>query len=242
MHEKSPVLRATPRERLGTRYAQRARAKGLLPGVIYGHGQAPIAVNFEGRDAVRHIEAGEKVFRLEYPGASADQMLLLKDLQFDYLGDTIVHADFARVDLDERVKSRVHVELLGEAKGLKTAGAILMHPTNEIEIECRVRDLPEKVSVEIGDLDVDESITADKVKLPSPDMKLLTDPHAVVAQIIVQKEEVAAEAAVVGAEATQPEVIGEKERAEKAAADAAGKGGKPAAGAAPAKKDAAPKK
>lgn len=232
MHEKSPVLRASARERLGSRYAQRARAKGFLPGVIYGHGQAPIAVNFESREAIRHIEAGEKVFRLDFPGSDnkdENQMVLLKEIQFDYLGDNIVHADFARVDLDERVRSRVHIELTGEAKGLKTAGAILMHPTNEIEIECRVRDLPEKIVVEIGELDVDESITADKVKLPSADMTLITDSHAVVAQIIVQKEEVAAEATVVAADAVAPEVIGEKERAEKAAADAA-KGGKPAAG------------
>lgn len=245
MHERAPILKATPRERLGTRYAKRDRAKGFLPGVVYGHGAAPLAVNFVTEDAVKHIESGEKVFRLDLPGKGSDQMLLLKDLQFDYLGDNIVHADFARVDLDERVHTRVHVELTGEAKGLKTAGAILMHPVNEIEIECRVRDIPEKVSVEIGELDVDQTITASAVKLPLPDMKLITEKDAVVAQIVVQKEEVVAtEATAATAEATSPEVIGEKERLEKAAAEAAAKpGAKPAAGAAPAKDaKAAPKK
>ncbi|MBL8757181.1 MAG: 50S ribosomal protein L25 [Phycisphaerae bacterium] len=242
MHEKSPVLKAHPRPRLGSRYARRDRAKGLLPAVIYGHGAAPVAVSFEGVAAVKLIESGEKVFRLELQGASAEQMILLKDLQFDYLGDTIVHADFARVDLDERVRTRVHIELQGEAKGLKTAGAILMHPTNEIEIECRVRDLPDRIVVEVGELDVDQQITAGEVKLPQADMKLITDVHAVVAQIIIQKEEVTAEAATVGAEAVQPEVIGEKERAEKAAAEAAGKPGAKAPAAAPAAKAAAPKK
>ncbi|MGD9688880.1 MAG: 50S ribosomal protein L25 [Phycisphaerales bacterium] len=246
MHERAPILKATPRERLGTRYAKRDRAKGKLPGVIYGHGSAPLAVNFDGVDAVKHIEAGEKVFRVDLPNQGSDQMLLLKELQFDYLGDTIVHADFARVDLDERVRTRVHIELTGEAKGLKTAGAILMHPTSEIEIECRVRDIPEQISVEIAELDVDQSVTAGSIKLPLADMKLITDSLAVLAQIVVQKEEiVAAEATAVGTDAAQPEVIGEKERLEKAAAEAAGKpGAKPAAGAAPAKPaaGAAPKK
>ncbi|MGQ0629199.1 MAG: hypothetical protein ACT4PL_14000, partial [Phycisphaerales bacterium] len=78
-----------------------------------------------------------------------------------------------------------------------------------------------------------------------------TDPHSIVAQIVEQKEEVVAEAVAVATEAVSPEVIGEKERAEKAAAAGDGKGGaagaKPAAGAkagaAPAKDaKAAPKK
>ncbi|CAN5683875.1 hypothetical protein BH11PLA1_BH11PLA1_02050 [soil metagenome] len=247
MHEKSPVLKALKRERLGTRYAARDRAAGHLPGVIYGHGQEPVAVNFESSATIAHIEKGEKVFRLDMSGENSGQVMLLKDLQFDYLGDTIIHADFARVDLNERVRTKVHVELRGDAVGLKAAGSILMHPTNEIEIECRVADIPEGIQIDISTLELNGVITADKVPLPQADMKLLTDPHSIIAQIIEAKEEVVAEAATVGAGAVAPEVIGEKERLEKAAADAK-PGAKPAAGgaakpgaAAPAAK-AAPKK
>ncbi len=253
MKDRIPTLHATTRTRLGTRYAKRDRAAGHLPAVIYGHKAEPVAVNLTARDVVPHFESGEKVFKLDFPGTKSkdeNQMVLLKELQFDYLGDTIVHADFARVDLNERVRTKVHINLTGEAKGLKSAGAILMHPTSEIEIECKVADLPESLTVDIADLEMDQSITADKVKLPVADMKLITDPHAIVAQIVEQKEEVVAEAAVVGAEATAPEVIGEKERLEKAAAEGGPAGDKkPAApgakaAAAPAKdaKAPAPKK
>jgi large subunit ribosomal protein L25 len=234
MHEKAPILKAEIRQRLGTRYARRDRQQGRLPGVVYGHGEPPLPLSLDAKEAVGLIQKGEKVFRLELKGAGADQMLLLKDVQFDYLGDTIVHADFARVDLNERVRTRVHVVLKGDAKGLKTAGAIMMHPTNELEIECRVVDLPDFIEVDVSDLDVNQVISADRVALPTADMRLLTDPHAIVAQIVEQKEQVVAEAAVVAAEPAAPEVIGEKERAEKAAAAAAaaapaGKGGAPAA-------------
>jgi large subunit ribosomal protein L25 len=234
MHEKAPILKAEIRQRLGTRYARRDRQQGRLPSVVYGHGEPPLPLSLDAKEAVGLIQKGEKVFRLELKGAGADQMLLLKDVQFDYLGDTIVHADFARVDLNERVRTRVHVVLKGDAKGLKTAGAIMMHPTNELEIECRVVDLPDFIEVDVSDLDVNQVISADKVALPTADMRLLTDPHAIVAQIVEQKEQVVAEAAVVAAEPAAPEVIGEKERAEKAAAAAAaaapaGKGGAPAA-------------
>jgi len=241
MHEKSPVLKASKRERLGSRVTQRERAQGALPAVIYGHGRPPVAVSFQAKETITLIERGEKVFRLEMEGESG-QVMLLKDVQFDYLGDSIIHADFARVDLNERVRTKVPIELRGEAIGLKQAGAILMHPTNEIEIECRVADLPESIQIDISGLELNGLITADKVPLPAADMKLLTDPHSIIAQIVEAKEEVVAEAAAVAAGGVVPEVIGEKEKAEKAAAD--GKpGAKPAAGGAPAKDaKAAPKK
>ncbi len=240
MKDRIPTLKVTVREKIGSRYCQRARTAGHLPGVIYGHKANPVSVNFNARETIPHIEAGEKVFKLDFPGtksADENQMVLLKEVQFDYLGDTIIHADFARVDLNERVRTKVSIVLIGEAKGLKSAGAILIHPTSEIEIECRVADLPENIQIDIAELGMDESITADKVKLPTADMKLITDSHAIVAQIVEQKEEVVAEAVTISTEATGPEVIGEKERLEKAAAE--GKGAAPGkdakAGAAPAK-------
>lgn len=248
MHEKAPVLKAAPRTRLGSRYAARDRAAGRLPGILYGHKQTPLPVTFVAKETIEHIQAGEKVFRVEVEGGQSD-LALLKDLQFDYLGTNIVHADFSRVSLDERVKTRVHIALTGEAKGLKQAGAILIHPTSEIMIECKVRDIPETIAVNVAELDMDGVITASEVKLPVADMKLLTDGHAVVAQIIEQKEMIVAEATTVAGEAAaSPEVIGEKERLEKAAAEGAKPGAAPAkdakAAAAPAKdaKAAAPKK
>ncbi|MBY0260834.1 MAG: 50S ribosomal protein L25, partial [Phycisphaerales bacterium] len=191
MHEKSPLLKATNRERLGSRYSQRARKQGKLPAIVYGHGKEPHPIVLEAREALSFFHKGEKVFRLDFPGttgADEKQMVLLKDVQFDYLGTNIVHADFARVDLNDRVHTKVHVTLVGEPIGMKQAGAILMHPVTELEIECRVIDLPDGVEVNIAALDMGQTITADKVKLPKDDMKLITDSHAVVAQIVLGVE------------------------------------------------------
>ncbi|MBC7835199.1 MAG: 50S ribosomal protein L25 [Phycisphaerales bacterium] len=232
MHEKNPLLSASKRERLGSRYAQRARAAGHLPAVVYGHGQAPLAVNLPAKETLNHIHKGEKVFTMAIAGED-QTLVLLKDIQFDYLGTNIVHADFARVDLNERIHTRVHINLVGEAVGLKTAGAILMHPTTEIEIECRVTELPDSIEVSITDLDVGHAITAGDVTLPGSGMKLITDVHAILAQIVIQKEEViTAEAAAVAAEAAQPEVITAKkpEEGAPAAGDKAKAGDKGKAG------------
>jgi large subunit ribosomal protein L25 len=171
MHEKQPILTATRRDRLGSRYAKRFREAGKLPAVMYGHGQEPIPIAVDAKEALSHIHRGEKVFKIALDGATgpdAGQIVLLKELQFDYLGTNIVHADFARVDLTERVRTRVPVRLIGEAKGLKEAGAILMHPVGELEIECRVTDMPDALEVDISGLQVGQSITAGQVRLPRP--------------------------------------------------------------------------
>ncbi|MCC6319831.1 MAG: 50S ribosomal protein L25 [Phycisphaerales bacterium] len=249
MHEKSPLLTAEKRERIGTRYAKRDRAIGRLPAVVYGHGRDPLAITLDAKSTLTQIHKGEKVFRLDFPGhkeADEMQMVLLKEVQFDYLGTNIVHADFARVDLNERVRTHVHITFLGEAKGLKTAGNMLMHPVTELEIECRVVDLPDHVEVNIADLDLGDMISASQVKLPMPDMKLITDPNAVVAQVVLAGVSKAAEEETVAAEgATEPEVLtakkpAEGEEAAKGAAPAAKGGAAPAKGAAPAAKGAAP--
>ncbi|MFM9996480.1 MAG: 50S ribosomal protein L25 [Phycisphaerales bacterium] len=245
MQGKTPVLTAVKRDLFGSRHTTRIRAAGGLPAIVYGHKAEPLAVRLDARDALRHFHKGEKVFTLAVDGDKEPQTVLLKDLQFDHLGTHVIHCDLARVSLDEKVRVKVPVHLIGEAKGLKSAGAILMHPTNEVEIECRVTDIPDHVEVEIGELDVGHAITAAQVKLPLGDMKLKTDPHSIVAQIVIQQElKVEEEAAVDGAAAAEPEVITAKKKDEEGEEGAeAGKDGKPAAkGAAPAAKGTAPAK
>ncbi len=252
MHEKAPLISAKKRERLGSRYCKRIRDVGGLPAVVYGHGADPIPVFLDARSTLGHITSGEKVFRMELEAGAdgkagfKDQIVLLKELQFDYLGTNIVHADFARVDLNERVKTRVPLHIIGEAKGLKQSGAILMHPTAELEVECRVVDLPDFIEVAVDELDVGHGITAGDVKLPKDDMKLLTDKHAMVAQIVIQAEVVTAEATAAATGAAEPEVLTAKKVEGDAAAKGAAKpgaaGAKPAAGAAPAAKAGGDKK
>lgn len=229
MHEKSPLLTAEKRDRIGSRYAARERAKGRLPAIVYGHGRDPLPITLDSKQALTLIHKGEKVFRLDFPGhkeADEMQMVLLKDLQFDYLGTNIVHCDFARVDLNERVKTRVHINLLGDAKGLKQAGAILVHPNLEIEIECRVVDLPDALEVDVSELDLGQMITAGQVKLPREDMKLITDSHAVVAQVMLGGvTKTAEEEATATAAAAEPEVITAKKPEEGAAKPDAKAGG-----------------
>lgn len=215
MHEDAPVLSASKRERLGSRYSRRLREAGRLPAILYGHGQAPLPIDVDAREALNHIHKGEKVFQFQLDGAQQKDLLLLKDLQYDYLGAGIVHADFARVDLDERVTTRVHIHLIGEAAGLKEAGTVMMHPATEIEIECTLRNMPDEIEVDVSQMQVGDSITAADVQLPLDTMKLLSDPDLTLAHITHAKAEAESDEEATVEGAAQPEVLSERKEEEK---------------------------
>ncbi|TVQ62747.1 MAG: 50S ribosomal protein L25 [Phycisphaerales bacterium] len=206
---KTATLTAKRRERVGSRYARRIRESGGLPAVLYGHGADPLALTLDLRDTVRHVLAGEKVFGLAVEGESAEATVLLKDIQYDFLGDSIIHLDFARVDLDEEVEVHVPVHLVGDAVGLKSAGSVLLHPITELTIRCKVTSIPDFIEVNIADLDVGHSIHLREVTIPAG-IEVLDDPEAVLATIHTKTEEPTAEETAVAGEGAEPEVIREK--------------------------------
>ncbi len=208
MSKQNPLLEASKRERLGSRYAQRVRAAGQLPGIIYGHKIDPVAISFDAKIALKHIMKGEKVFQIALDNAEPE-MVLLKELQFGYLGNNIIHADFARVDLTERVTTRVHINLIGESVGLKRADTVLMRPNTEIELDVQVSNIVDHIDLDITGLDLGDALHASDVKLPVSTMKLLSDPNMIMAHITeADKVEVDEEAIVEGA--ADPEVLTER--------------------------------
>ncbi|MDX2114474.1 MAG: 50S ribosomal protein L25 [Planctomycetota bacterium] len=200
------TLKAQRREKLGSRYAQRERARGMLPGVVYGHGQDPVAITLNAKETLRYLHQGEKVFTIEMAGESSGQTVILKDLQFDYLGTNVVHVDLARVDLDEEIEANVPIRLVGEAIGMKKANAILTFPNKELKVRCTVRTLPDHVDLNISTLDMGHALHCREIPLPQG-VKLAEDPDAIVVSITMVKEEVAAEAATADGAPAQPEVI-----------------------------------
>ena len=100
---------------------------------------------------------------------------------------------------------------MGDAKGLKTSGAIMMHPSTELELDVLVSNIPDHIDVDVSEMEVGDIIHASDVKLPLESMKLLSDPDAIVAQIVLKAlQEEEGEAGEVGAEGAEPEVITEK--------------------------------
>ena len=205
------TLQAERREKKGSRYAKRERNAGKLPCVLYGHGEDPAHLNLDHKEAIRFFESGERVFVVEVAAESKTQTVLLKDLQFDYLGNNVVHCDLMRVSLDDIVEANVHLHLVGEAKGAKAAGAVLVQKMNEVPVTCRVADIPEEIRLDISELGAGEHMVAGDIQL-ADGLKLDCDPDTVVVIIIVKAEaaEEGTEGESITAEGSEPEVITEK--------------------------------
>ena len=102
MTHETPTISAEKRERLGSRYAQRLRKSGRLPAVIYGHGSDPVSVSVDEKTTLAHLHHGRHVLNVEIDGEDAETCLV-KDLQFGWLGDDLIHVDLTRVNLDQEV-------------------------------------------------------------------------------------------------------------------------------------------
>lgn len=208
-------LKASVRDGVGSRNSARLREQGKLPAVIYGHKQEPVSVALDAHDFVENLHHGHRIFEVDIDGKK--DTLLVKDLQYDYLGKSVIHADLVRVNLRERVKVEVMLELRGTAAGTHMGG-IVEEVMNAIEVECEVRDIPEVLPVNIKDLGFNEVLHAGQIELPAG-FTLVTDPEAVVVschetkvtvieeEVVVEGEEGAEEGAE---EAAEPEVITEK--------------------------------
>jgi len=195
------ALEATRREELGSRANFRLRKTGQLPGVIYGHKEAVVPIKLDRKTFVTHLSRGAHVFTLSIDGKS--EPVLLKDVQFDHLGSEVLHVDFARVDLNERVTVTIALQLKGEPKGEKEGG-VLQQIINELEIEALVTEIPDVITHDVSDMEKDAVLHIRELKLP-PGVKCLQDGDLIVATCREVLEE--APAAVAEEGAAEPEVI-----------------------------------
>ncbi len=211
MSRGTPTIAAQPRERVGSKYSQRLRKAGKLPGVIYGHKANPVSIVVDEKETLAVLKHGAHVVNVAIAGASPETCLI-KELQFGYLGDNVIHVDFARVDLNEEVEVKVHLKFTGVPEEAKKPGSILTHPMTELEVICRVKDIPDEIKVDLSKME--NVFTVSQIQLPEG-VRTKVSPNHLVAQItFVQEEVVAAEAAEVTAGGAEPEVITEKKPAD----------------------------
>ncbi len=203
---KIPTLKAETRTQRGTRFCRNLRESGRLPGVIYGHGEEPVSVSFSAHELKMELRHGSRLMSLEMGGEA--KQYLIKEVQYDHFDKDPVHVDFARVDLDERVRVQVTVELRGTPAGL-SEGGILDQLHDKIEVECRAGDIPSTLHPSVAGLLVNDALCAKDIELPEG-VTLITGPDEKIAMVHILAVK-ADEATEEGAESTgsaEPERIG----------------------------------
>ncbi|MHC4107278.1 MAG: 50S ribosomal protein L25 [Planctomycetota bacterium] len=207
MKQETPTIKATPRPQTGSRQSQRLRESGRLPGIIYGHKRDPFAISMDEKEILTLLHHGAHVMKIDVEGGKTETCLI-KDLQFGYLGDNVIHIDFNRVKLDEEVHVNVRLTFVGESPAMQKAGAILNQDLNELEVVCKVNTIPEEIRVDLARME--DMLTVGDIELP-PGVRAAVEPETPVARIsFAREEEPAAEEVEVAAEAAEePEVITE---------------------------------
>jgi len=200
------VIKATERPELGTRKVRRLRAKGLIPAVVYGHGEQAQSITLNEHEVELAILHGERLLELDVDGKT--QNVLIKDVQYDTFGHAVLHVDLTRVDLDERVEVTVPIVLKGTPIGVTDEDGMLQQTTTEVSVECPVRAIPDEIAVTVTGLRVGDTLNVSDLPLPDG-AKILDDAETHVASVRVVAEEVEEEAVVEGT-GVEPEVIGEK--------------------------------
>jgi large subunit ribosomal protein L25 len=211
------VLEAQPRTKHGSHHAEKLRKAGKVPAVLYGHKEVTVSLALSRDDLTKAIRKGARVLDLKTDGGT--QKALISEVQWDHLGVDLVHVDFKRVDINERIHVSVPIELRGIAPGV-TGGGVLDQPLHTLHVECLAISIPQSIRVNIAELQIGSAIHVREVHLPEG-VTALDDPDALVVTVKQpQVEEAAPAAPAAAAEGTaEPEVIGRKAAEEEAEAE-----------------------
>ena len=185
-------LAAETRTEFGKGAARRARRAGFVPGVVYGHGHAPVHLNLPGHDLMMALKTPNAL--LVVPIEGKDEYVLPKAVQREAIKRTIEHVDLLLVKRGEKVTVEIPVHTEGE---LAPGGNLLEHVLQALPVEAEATHLPEAVTVSVEGLEAGASVHAKDIALPAG-VSLAVDADAVVLQVI------AAQAAPVEDEAAVP--------------------------------------
>jgi large subunit ribosomal protein L25 len=194
-------ISAEPRTEFGKGGARRTRRAGLVPAVLYGHGEAPRHIALPAREFAAAIRHGgiNQVFSIAVTDGT-EALALPKAIQRDPIKDTFEHVDLLIVRRGERVTVEVPVHLLGEA----AKGTLVMHEHDRISITADALSLPEFLEASIEGLEAGSHVTAGDVALPAG-ADLAADPELVVAVVTMAPTAEQLEGAVEAPEAEAAE-------------------------------------
>ena len=223
------TLEAVKREGRGKNEANRLRASGRIPAVVYGpqkDGKGPegvaLAVDPKAVLRILHSESGANtLINLKVDGSEA--RVMVKEYQLDPITHHLLHADFYQLAMDKAITVTVPIVLKGESRGVKQQGGIVDFVTREIQVQCLPTDIPEHIDVDISELMVNQSVRVRDLA-QNPKWKAVTDGDAMLVHVVIPKAEESAAAATDAAAAAapvagaaEPEVIkkGKEEKEEK---------------------------
>lgn len=195
------VIEVQNRQESGKGAAHRLRATGRIPGVLYGHKQAPVSFTVDPLDLQKKVKASgmgrNTVFKVS--GLGREVLALLKEVQVHPVKRSLVHIDLIEVRESDRVVVEVPVELTGKPAGV-VAGGVLQAVRRSVSLECSPTAIPSKIVIDVTHLELNQALHVNDVKLPDGTKNSGGNYAIAVVQAPRAEEERPAAAAAEGAE------------------------------------------
>ena len=200
-------ISAEPRTEFGKGGARRTRRAGLVPAVLYGHGEAPVHIALPAREFAAAIRHGglNQVFTIDVAGGTGATLALPKAIQRDPIKETYEHVDLIIVKRGEKVQVDVPVTMVGEA----ARNTLIVSESNTLSVTAEAMHLPSSLEVSIEGLEAGSQITAGDVTLPEG-TELAVDPDFVLAMVTAAQtaEQLEGDSAEAGETTTEATEVG----------------------------------
>lgn len=194
------------REKVGTAATRKLRAKGRIPGSLYGLEKETIALSTT-EEALRPlIYGGVQVVDVEVGGESATA--IFREVQWDTFSQYVQHFDLQRIDPTKRLAVEVPVELRGTPEGV-IGGGVLDQPHRTVNFECLVHQVPDHIVLRVAEMQIGDALHVSDLELP-PGATLLDDPTALVVRINAPMSEEEIEEGIAGGGPVEPELVGQE--------------------------------
>lgn len=165
------------------------RSSGMVPGIYYGRGKTAVGLSLNYQLLRKTYEKAGSNTIVELSMDGKKMPVLIHEIQFDPLFDTISHVDFIHVDMEKEVTTNVKVIIIGTAPAVKNLGGILDVQKHEIKIKCLPKDLIHGIEVDVSGIeDFHTSVHVKDLKVPST-VKILDNPEDTVVTATPQKVE-----------------------------------------------------
>ncbi len=162
-------VNAQPRAVAGKGASRRLRREGVVPAIVYGGHQDPEMVSILHNELLKHLEH-EAFYShvLDLKIGDKTTKVVLKDMQRHPAKPFVLHVDFMRISLDEKLRMAVPLHFLNEenCKGVKAGGQV-SHNMTEIEVTCLPQDLPEFIGIDITELELGGIVHLSEIVLPA---------------------------------------------------------------------------
>lgn len=211
-------LNVNLREANGKGAARKARARGVVPGIIYGKGFENINIEVNPKEMLQAISGASGMNTLMDINVPKHGVVtaLLKDYQAHVITRDLTHLDFVKIDLTQKLSVSVPLHYVGKSEGVKEGG-ILEAIRRELEVKCLPTSIPEFIEVDVSHLKIGQSIHVNEVKFPEGVELAHHDENYTLVSVVAPKEEEVVAAPAEGAPA-EPEVLTAKKPAEGEAA------------------------